>query len=107
MKEKYQSITDNELKKYCKSSNKIVSHLAQEVMRLREGIREHKSQTGHSLCWLNDLELWKLVDPEPKYPHETLPVQDEFLHNCRKYYESRVKGTAWEDPVPKKTITDK
>jgi hypothetical protein len=99
-------ITDAYIESLLAHKDKVVSALAREVRALREGIKHHRAQTGHSLCWINDVELWKLVEADPAYPHHTLPVRDEFLANCRAFYESRLKHTPWEDPPVQKTIVD-
>ena len=98
-------IDDAEVAEYSSSDVPVISRLAKEVQRLREGIRDHRSQTGHSLCWLNDVALWRLVDDKPTYPHDTLPVREEFLANCQRYYQSRLEGTPWGDPAVAHTIT--
>ncbi len=98
---------DKDIEACCSHSDPVVRRLALEVKRLRMGIRNHQAQTGHSLCWLNDVELWKLLDKNAAYPHETLPVRDEFLANCKKFYVSRLEGTAWQDPPVGKTVVDK
>ncbi len=69
------------LQSYAMSGDQVVSTLAKEVLRLKQGIEDHRSNTGHGLCWLNDLELWKLLDSEAPYPHETIPMKEEFLHS--------------------------
>jgi hypothetical protein len=83
------------------------SALAREVRRLRLGIREHMSAKGHGLCWLNDLALWHLIEPQAVYPHDTLPVREEFLAQCARFYESRLTGTPYEEPKPRRTVTDR
>ena len=98
-------IADSELAEYCSSDVSVISRLAKEVQRLRDGIRDHRSQTGHSLCWLNDVALWRLVEEEPTYPHDTLPVREEFLANCQRFYQSPLQGTPWADPSIEQTIT--
>jgi hypothetical protein len=98
---------DSEVDEWLDSRDPLVRRLAQEVRRLRDGIRQHRSQTGHSLCWLNDLELWRLLDTDAAYPHASLPVREEFLENCKRYYASRLEGTPWQDPPVKNTLVDK
>jgi hypothetical protein len=98
-------LDDAQIAAHCSSEQPVIAHLAQEVRRLRDGIREHRAQSGHSLCWLNDVALWRLLDDDPSYPHDTLPVQEEFLANCRRYYQSRLDGTPWADPAPESTVT--
>lgn len=101
------SISDEDIENY-RSSDKdpLIAAFANEVHRLRQGIRKHQSQTGHSLCWLNDVALWQLIDENAEYPHDTLPVRDEFLTNCRRYYQSRLDGTPWVEPKVVRKITD-
>ena len=101
------TLPDDEIGRLAAGKDKTVSTLAAEVRRLREGIKSHRSASGHELCWLNDVELWKLVDDNPVYPHDTLPVQDEFLSQCRRYHESRLKNTPYAEPAAKKTVTGK
>jgi hypothetical protein len=98
-------LDDTRVAAYCSSEAPVIACLAREVRRLRDGIREHRSQTGHALCWLNDVALWRLLEDEPAYPHETLPVREEFLANCRRYYQSRLDGMPWADPAVEHTIT--
>ena len=99
-------IDDSTLAVYCSSGTPVIALLAREVQRLRNGIREHRAATGHALCWLNDVALWGLLDEQPTYPHETLPVREEFLANCQRYYQSRLDGTPWCDPAVEHTLID-
>ena len=98
-------ITDDQVHVLATNENQDIAALAREVIRLREGIRAHQSKSGHELCWINDLTLWTLLDADAAYPHDTLPVKEEFLSQCARYYESRLKGTPYEEPQPHKTIT--
>lgn len=66
--------------------------LTYRVIVLTEAILKHRNQTGNSLCWENDLELWNVIG-KTTYPHETLPPRTEFLRNCQLYYESRLDET--------------
>ena len=100
------AMSDAHIEDLLSARNRLVSGLAREVKALRDGIRHHKAQTGHSMCWINDIELWKLVEEDPKYPHGTLPVREEFLANCRAFYESRLRNTPWEDPPVRKTVVN-
>ena len=97
-------LADFEVAALCSSDDPTIARLADEVRSLRAGIGIHRSQTGHSLCWLNDVELWRLLEPDPAYPHDTLPVREEFLRQCRAYHESRLKGLPYEEPDPEKTV---
>ena len=98
------NLPDEEITRLSGDSDDTVRLLAAEVARLRAGIKSHRSATGHELCWLNDVELWKLVEDNPAYPHETLPVQDEFLSQCRRYHESRLKNSPYAEPQARATV---
>ncbi len=99
-------LTDDHIEALAGSRDNVVAQLATEIRRLRDGIKEHRSATGHELCWLNDVALWTLIgeDAAPAYPHETLPVREEFLSQCCRYYESRIAGSAYEEPRPRTCI---
>jgi hypothetical protein len=96
--------SDEEIERLSSSGNESIRILASEVKRLRAGVREHQSATGHELCWLNDVALWRLLEKDAAYPHETLPVRDEFLNQCRCYYESRIADTPYAEPRAKQTV---
>jgi hypothetical protein len=100
----FEQLSDAAIDELCGRSDPTILALAAEVKRLRSGIREHQRQTGHALCWLNDLDLWRLLDPQADYPHATLPVREEFFGQCRTYYESRLTGVEYEEPQPNTTI---
>jgi len=100
------SLDKETLSLLAKSEDPTVAVLALEVTRLRNAIREHQSKRGHDLCWLNDLALWQTVDAQAQYPHDSLPVHDEFLAGCERYYQSRLTGTPFENPVVIKTVMD-
>lgn len=60
--------------------------LIAEVQRLRDGIREHRDSTGHSLCWHHP-RLWGLL-PEPSDPQPMVPEWPQFLRGCIRYRQS-------------------
>jgi hypothetical protein len=98
------NLSFDRLRELAGGDDELVAALAAEVLRLQEAIRAHQSNTGHALCWLNDLSLWRTLQPDAEYPHETLPVREEFLAQCARFYESRLTGTPYEEPQPKRTI---
>lgn len=69
----------------------------EEARRLLMLIKIHRMQTGHNLCWMNDLVLWRqaLNDSIIEYPHDTIPREEEFEAGCeswcKPYYRSRHK----------------
>jgi hypothetical protein len=60
--------------------------LIAEVRRLRSGIREHRDNSGHDLCWHHP-QLWGLL-PEPIPQDIAVPPWPKFLRGCLKYRES-------------------
>ena len=60
--------------------------LMDEVMRLRNGIREHRDATGHELCWHHPA-LWGLL-PERHEPTLTVPEWPVFMRGCIRYRQS-------------------
>jgi hypothetical protein len=66
------------------------SILTARIEELETAIRKHHSARGHDLCWLNDVELWKVLeDGDVEYPHDSLPPCDEFITECVKYWQGR------------------
>jgi hypothetical protein len=60
--------------------------LIQEVLRLREGIRQHRDSTGHDLCWHHP-QLWGLL-PDSTDPQPEVPEWPVFMHGCIRYRRS-------------------
>lgn len=60
--------------------------LIEEVMKLRQGIREHRDSAGHDLCWHHPA-LWALL-PEKTDPVPTVPEWPTFLEGCLAYRRS-------------------
>ena len=60
--------------------------LVQEVIRLREAIRQHRDSTGHELCWHHP-QLWSLL-PESTDPLPSVPEWPQFMRGCIRYRQS-------------------
>jgi uncharacterized protein len=60
--------------------------LLDEVIKLRNAIREHRDSTGHELCWHHP-KLWNLL-PEKTDPKIAIPEWPEFLKGCIRYRTS-------------------
>jgi hypothetical protein len=60
--------------------------LIEEVVRLRNGIREHRDSTRHDLCWHHP-QLWGLL-PERTDPLPEVPEWPQFLEGCLRYRRS-------------------
>jgi hypothetical protein len=57
-----------------------------EVMKLRQGIRQHRDSTRHELCWHHPA-LWGLL-PEQTDPVPVVPDWPQFMHGCVRYRQS-------------------
>lgn len=60
--------------------------LVEEVKKLRQGIRRHRDNTRHELCWHHPA-LWGLL-PERTDPVPTVPDWPQFLEGCIRYRQS-------------------
>jgi len=60
--------------------------LIQEIINLRNGIREHRDCRGHELCWHHP-KLWNLL-PEKTNPEIEIPAWPEFMKGCIRYRTS-------------------
>ena len=60
--------------------------LIDEVIKLRNGIREHRDSTGNDLCWHHP-KLWNLL-PEKTDPKIEVPEWPEFMKGCILYRRS-------------------
>lgn len=63
--------------------------LKEEIKRLRSIIRYHRDQKGDDRCWVDDLRLYETL-PEGSAGYDpTLPPEEEFLNNCKRFCHSR------------------
>jgi hypothetical protein len=60
--------------------------LVMEVVSLRDGIRAHRDNTLHELCWHHPA-LWGLL-PEKSDPLPEVPDWPQFLEGCLRYRRS-------------------
>jgi hypothetical protein len=60
--------------------------LIAEVMKLRQGIRQHRDSTRHELCWHHP-GLWGLL-PERTDPVLVVPDWPQFMQGCVRYRQS-------------------
>ena len=98
-------IGDDELAARTSAGDATVRRLATEVLQLRTAIAGHAAKRGHELCWINDVELWKTIGIDAGYPHDSLPVKEEFLAQCVRFHASRVIGTAYAEPLTRTPVT--
>lgn len=60
--------------------------LVDEIVRLRNAIREHRDSTGHDLCWHHP-QMWALL-PEGISPEIAVPPWPKFMRGCIRYREA-------------------
>jgi hypothetical protein len=60
--------------------------LIEEIINLRNDIREHRDSSGHELCWHHP-KLWNLL-PEKTNPNIEVPDWPIFMQGCIKYRKS-------------------
>lgn len=65
------------------------SELIREIIKLRDGIREHRDSSGQDLCWHHP-KLWNLL-PEKTDPKISIPDWPEFMKGCVRYRTSLEK----------------
>jgi hypothetical protein len=63
--------------------------LRAEVKKLRGVIRYHRDQKGDDRCWVDDLRLYEILPEGAEGYDPTLPPEDVFLDNCKRFCRSR------------------
>ena len=66
-----------------------VEQLKAEAIKLRSVIRYHKDQKGDDRCWVDDLRLYEALPEGPVGHDSTLPTEEVFLENCKRFCQSR------------------
>lgn len=77
--------------------------LIAEVKKLRAGIRAHRDNSGHDLCWHHP-QLWGLL-PEPIDPNIAVPPWPRFMRGCVAYREALARELA-DAPVHDKEFDE-
>ena len=77
--------------------------LVSEIIKLRNGIREHRDSTGHELCWHHP-DLWGLL-PEKTDPLPYIPEWPKFMEGCIRYRQS-LDSQAPDAPRTNKSYED-
>lgn len=62
------------------------AQLVEEIIKLRNAIREHRDSSGQDLCWHHP-KLWHLL-PEKTDPKIEVPEWPEFMKGCVHYRRS-------------------
>lgn len=63
--------------------------LLAEAKKLRAAIRYHRDQKGDDRCWVDDVRLYEALPEGPVNYDPTLPPEDVFLENCKRFCRSR------------------
>ncbi len=66
-----------------------LEELKAEVLKLRSSIRYHKDQKGDDRCWVDDLRLYEALPEGAEGHNSTLPPEEVFLENCKRFCRSR------------------
>lgn len=63
------------------------------IAELEQAIRDHRDARGDDRCWLDDIELYKVLgeDEVPEAMQLALPNREAFLGRCAQYWEHRQK----------------
>lgn len=78
--------------------NMSVDQLQEEVLKLRNGIRQHRDQKGDDNCWLDDQNYLYDLLPEKIIPFPELPEKNLMMLNCSRYYDCRKENKLY-NPV--------
>ena len=79
--------------------------LAEEVRRLRAGIRVHRDGSMHELCWHHP-QLWGLL-PEKIDPEIAIPEWPQFLRGCIRYRQSLDEQRPSARRISEESINDR
>jgi len=73
--------------------------LRDRINELENAIRKHRDQKGDDRCWLDDIELYKILPEGLSDSDQRLHCPEEMLENCKKYIASRQpEGQAYISP---------
>ena len=74
--------------------------LAEEVRKLRDGIRKHRDSTGQELCWRHP-ELYGAFSRRRRTRSRVVPEWPQFLEGCLKYRQSPGRSGARSSAEPR------
>lgn len=85
-----------------------VIYLGGQVKKLHRAIRKHRNQRGDDRCWLNDVELYKVLPDYNPQIETTPPPKCVFLQNCERYWASRQESFTYVElgRLPKKEFME-
>lgn len=65
-----------------------MSQLIDDIINLRNGIRNHRDQNGDYRCWLDDVALYRLLPDSAGLPIK-LPPWPEMERKCKQFFDNR------------------
>jgi ribosomal protein S27AE len=72
----------------------LALELQEEIDKLRAAIIKHRDQRGDDRCWLDDLDLYAVLD-DGVQADNSMPPREGFLANCARYYDNRCRAGNW------------
>lgn len=72
----------------------VIAHKELRILELEDAIRYHAEQNGDDRCFLDDLQLYKLIGIT-EHPGLALP-REQFLSNCSRYWECQQTGKEYK-----------
>lgn len=69
-----------------------------EAARLRTAIETHRAQRADDRCWLDDLELYKVLGDEAE-PDNRVGDKYQMLANCVRFIDNRCEGGGWRSYI--------
>lgn len=73
----------------------------EEIMKLRNAIRAHRDQKGDDRCWMDDIELYKVLPEGVVNADLSLLSDEQFRRNCDLFIKNR------KCPVPQGAVIGK
>lgn len=66
-----------------------INKLKAEIDRLKASIRIHRNKKRDDRCWIDDYELYSILNEPFDVDTHRLPCREEFLMSCGRYWEQR------------------
>jgi hypothetical protein len=65
-----------------------IDYLREKIYELEDAIRNHRDQKGDDRCFLDDMELYKVLGDKVPFDNR-LPPKCDFLESCKRFWEQR------------------
>lgn len=67
----------------------IAPYINNRILELENAIRKHRDQKLDDRCFLDDQELYKVLNEPIPEDYNAIPPIDKMLKNCKRYLEKR------------------